>query len=107
MIFWSVVGESLEKRMGPFHFGVTLCAAVLLVAVFEISISLFLSAISSIPNFLSYTSFLLSRGGISESYLYQEMQKQCDLKTCHVGFSGVLFALTVVQAWDERGSISV
>jgi membrane associated rhomboid family serine protease len=97
MMFWSVVGDSLEKRMGPVRFGATLCAAVLLVAVFEISIALFLSAISSIPNFLSYTSFLLSRSGISEAYLYQEIQKQCDLKTCHVGFSGVLFALTVVQ----------
>ena len=97
MVFWSVIGQSLEQRYGALRMSITVCLAVLVVGIFEMSISLLLSAVSSLPNFLQVASHLLSRGGVPQSRIYQELLKQCSLETCHAGFSGVLFALSVVQ----------
>jgi membrane associated rhomboid family serine protease len=97
MVFWSVVGQSLEQRYGLIRMSTIVCAALVLVGIFQVTISLFLSALASIPNLLEIISYLLSRGGASQAYVYEEILKQCSLETRHAGFSGVLFALSVVQ----------
>jgi membrane associated rhomboid family serine protease len=97
MIFWSVVGQFLEQKYGRFRMLGVICTTLVLVGSCEISIALLLSAVASIPNFLENVSYLFSRGGASQAYVYKEMLGECSLETQHAGFSGILFALSVVQ----------
>jgi membrane associated rhomboid family serine protease len=108
MVCLSLAGAPAERALGTARAAAHLAAALLLAGACHVSVAVALSAAAATPGLLSALARLLSRGGggaaagqtgpgavaLSE----ERLRAQCDLRTRHAGFSGVLFALLSAQA---------